>query len=191
MKDWWYVLTTAPRTEIDLAKLLSKDEALRDSLCVSEVYCPVETYSRWMPKKRHPVVRERPLAPRYLFLRCEEPYLALGGLMRHGAQGFVYQVCGYADDEQFEEPARVSQSAIDAVKVREAEVNARVFRRKDRSKRSIRQGSPVKVGDRLAIPHLGIDVPNQPVEKVEGNYAETVAPNGMRIRMPLIDIGAI
>lgn len=33
--------------------------------------------------------------------------------------------------------------------------------------------------------------PDQPVEKVEGNYAETVAPNGMRIRMPLVDIGAV
>lgn len=179
----WYAVKVLTRKELEICKALDEAE-LRDRLHVLDTYCPIETYSIRLKMKRHPIVRARALTPGYIFVNCRFPLMLRNQEALRGVLDIQRQAGSFA-------PAGICESALMEIKIREAEIAARVFRRKDRSKRSIRQGSPVKVGDRLAIPHLGIDVPNQPVDRVEGNYAETVAPNGMRIRMPLVDIGAV
>lgn len=177
----WYALTVSPRRELTLMGTL-KDDDLRDFLEIEDVYCPIETYSVRLKMKRHPIVRARPLTPGYVFVRCRRPYLAMRGLAKDGVTGMLYQAGDFHD-----RPAPISDNALHEIKMREAEIAMRLTRRKDRSKRKIRAGSEIKVGDRLSIPHLGLDVPNK-VEAVVGNYAETSAPNGMRIRRQLADL---
>lgn len=174
----WYALTTAPRKELSLIETLKDGCELRDVLGVEDFYCPIETYRVRLRMKRHPIVRARALTPGYVFVRCRYPYRVKNGLRSEGVTGLLHEA------DAFAAPARISDSALHHIKIREAEIATGTARRKDRSKRKIRQGSKIKVGDRLSIPHLDLNVPNR-VEKLEGNYAETTAPNGMRIKRPL------
>lgn len=169
----WYVLTTAPRQEREIRERLLEE---RDDLMVSDAYYPVESYHVWLKLKRHPIKRFRTLTPRYVFVKCSDPQWVVNAMAEHG----VHDVLRLG-----EAPARVSEAAIQAVKVQEAEIQLGTARRTDRTKREIRKGSSIKAGDRLSIPHLGLNVPNRTVDKVEGNYAESIAPNGIRIMVPL------
>lgn len=180
----WYALTTAPRHELALVSLLREDEALRRELSVADAYCPVERYHVWLKMKRHPIERLRTLTPRYVFVRCRDPLRVVAGLAEHGAQDVLMR-CGTFEDE----PAPISNAAIEQVKVREAEIAMKRARRTDRSKRQIRQGSTIKVGDRIEIPHLGINVANTPVEQIVGGRAEASF-GGMRLTMALEDLSA-
>lgn len=175
----WYALTTSPRKELALLHTLKEGE-LRDFLEVEDFYCPIETYRVRLRMKRHPIVRARPLTPGYVFVRTARPFLVLHGLKNEGVTGILYG----ADEGR---PAQISDSALHSIKMREAEIMLGQARRYDRTKTSIRKGSKIKAGDRLEIPHLGINEPNN-VEKIEGNYVEQVAPNGMRIRRQIADL---
>jgi transcription antitermination factor NusG len=179
----WFAFRTAPRKESQIWELLKDDDALRHKLSVDDVYHPIETYSIRLRMKRHPVVRARPLTPGYIFIRCANPHELKAALGSRGITG----VAGNKNSAGAVEPVRISAYALLQVKIAEAEIATKQRRRTDRSKKKIRNGSQVKVGDRLMISHLGVNVANQPVSAIEGNYAETVAPNGIKIKVPLAD----
>ena len=165
MSSAWYAVKIAPRREIETEKSL-REEPARSILHVDDVYCPVETYSVRLRMKRHPIVRARPLTPGYIFVQTSTP-LAL----RAGS----------------DVPAPIRACALHEIKLREAEIAMKLARRTDRSKRSIRKGSTIKVGDRLTIPHLAIDVRNAPVENIHGGRVESSF-GGMRLSMPLAEV---
>lgn len=171
MSSAWYAVKIAPRREIETEK------SLRSILHVDDVYCPVETYSVRLRMKRHPIVRARPLTPGYIFVQTSAP-LAL-----RDVRGVLDVVRSAGSDV----PAPIRACALHEIKLREAEIAMRLARRTDRSKRSIRKGSTIKVGDRLTIPHLAIDVRNAPVENIHGGRVESSF-GGMRLSMPLAEV---
>lgn len=91
----WYCLRTAPQKENAVTQILTARGVT--------AFCPTETkWRRHGRKKRQPV--ERPMLPRYILIRCEEPWAIVHAMRGRGVCGLV--CFGGA-------PARIPERAVE------------------------------------------------------------------------------